>query len=150
MKKKSIITITVCIVLIFALSICAVASNGNKTAKLYYRDIKINVNGETITPKDATGKTVEPFIIDGTTYLPVRAVAEALDCDVSWDSSTSTVIITDKTGNSDISDSKYGTVYVSKNGKMHSVPDCSGMKYYTAMSYEKAIAAGYERCSNCF
>ena len=42
-------------------------------------------------PKDANGNTVEPFIIDGTTYLPVRAVSNALGLNVGWDDATSTV-----------------------------------------------------------
>lgn len=32
------------------------------------------VIGVKIEPKDATGETVEPFIYNGTTYLPVRAI----------------------------------------------------------------------------
>lgn len=58
-----------------------------------YNDIKIVVDGKEITPKDANGNVVEPFIIDGTTYLPVRALANALGEDVSWEQSTSTVYI---------------------------------------------------------
>lgn len=42
------------------------------------------------------------------------------------------------------------TVYVSRKGKIHSIPNCSGMKYYTEMTYQAAVAAGYEFCSNCF
>ena len=61
-----------------------------------YRDIKIKLDGTEITPKDANGKTVEPFIIDGTTYLPVRAVGEAMGLDVDWDGETSIVQLEDK------------------------------------------------------
>lgn len=61
--------------------------------ELYYNDIKIRLNGKTLTPKDAAGNPVEPFIIDGTTYLPVRAVGEALGLNVSWDGATNTVIL---------------------------------------------------------
>lgn len=59
----------------------------------FYNDIKIVVNGSEITPKDVNGNIVEPFIIDGTTYLPVRALANALGEEVSWDQATSTVYI---------------------------------------------------------
>lgn len=59
-----------------------------KTATLNYNDIKITVDGKQVTPKDANGNTVEPFIIDGTTYLPVRGIASALGLDVSWDQAT--------------------------------------------------------------
>ena len=73
-------------------------NNGGKTgtenATLYYRDINIVIDGKTITPTDTDGNVVEPFIIDGTTYLPVRAVSEAVDCGVDWDGETNTVIIT--------------------------------------------------------
>lgn len=37
-----------------------------------------------------------PFISDSRTLVPVRAVAEALDADVLWDSETYTVTITSK------------------------------------------------------
>ena len=47
-------------------------------------------------PTDANGDYVEPFIIEGTTYLPVRAIASALDLDVNWDEETSTVILDEK------------------------------------------------------
>ncbi len=41
-------------------------------------------------------------------------------------------------------------VYVSNYGKIHRYASCSGMKYYTEMTYSAALAAGYSRCSNCF
>lgn len=63
-------------------------------ATLEYDDIKIVIDGETVTPKDVNGNTVEPFIIDGTTYLPVRAIANALGMDVAWDNSTKTATLT--------------------------------------------------------
>ncbi|MBQ3404178.1 MAG: copper amine oxidase N-terminal domain-containing protein [Oscillospiraceae bacterium] len=65
-----------------------------KTVTLAYRSIKINIDGKTIQPMDAQGRAVEPFIISGTTYLPLRAVSGALGCDVAWDESTSTITLT--------------------------------------------------------
>ena len=41
----------------------------------------------------------EPFIYDGTTYLPVRAVGEAVGKTVGWDGKTNTVTLS-STGNS--------------------------------------------------
>ena len=77
--------------IISTLVIPAIASTGSRDATLFYRDIKITLNGKEIDPKDANGTTVEPFIIDGTTYLPVRAISGALSLDVVWDDPTSTV-----------------------------------------------------------
>lgn len=71
----------------------ALAASGTVQKTLDYRDISISVNGTEITPTDVNGNSTEPFVIDGTTYLPLRAIAEALDCDVRWDAAANTVII---------------------------------------------------------
>ena len=71
----------------------ALASNRTATMTVTYSDVKIVVDGTEITPKDVNGKYVEPFISDGTTYLPVRAVASALGKEVGWDGDTNTVYI---------------------------------------------------------
>lgn len=71
----------------------ALAASGTVDATLTYRDIKILVDGEEITPTDVNGQSTEPFTLDGTTYLPLRAIAQALGCDVGWDDVTGSVII---------------------------------------------------------
>ena len=72
----------------------ALAYSGSKTEKLSYNNIAVELDGTKLTLRDASGNTVEPFIIDGTTYLPVRAIAEAMGLDVTWNSSTQTVKLT--------------------------------------------------------
>jgi hypothetical protein len=59
----------------------------------HYDGIKIYVDQQLVTPKDANGTVVDPFIVDGTTYLPVRAVAGALGKEVGWDGTTKSVYI---------------------------------------------------------
>jgi hypothetical protein len=71
----------------------ALASSGSRTLTAVYGDIQIYIDKERITPKDVTGKTVEPFAVDGTTYLPIRAISEAFGKEVSWDGGTSSVYI---------------------------------------------------------
>lgn len=66
------------------------------TAVAAQQGISILINGNKIVPKDVNGNIVEPFLQDGTTYLPIRAVSEALGKNVSWDGETQTVSITDK------------------------------------------------------
>ncbi|MBQ3055636.1 MAG: hypothetical protein IJC88_05990 [Oscillospiraceae bacterium] len=75
----------------------AYAAN-TKTIEAFYNNIKIYVDGVKIEPKDATGKTVEPFIYNGTTYLPVRAVGEAIGKTVAWDGATQSVYLGGKPG----------------------------------------------------
>lgn len=47
--------------------------------------IKILVNGEEFKPKDANGRDVMTFVYDGTTYAPLRALAEAYGLEVGYD-----------------------------------------------------------------
>ncbi|MDL2288187.1 hypothetical protein LJC32_02265 [Oscillospiraceae bacterium OttesenSCG-928-F05] len=81
------------VVMVISLAVPAMAANYNKNMNVTYRDIKISVDGSYFSPKDATGRTVEPFIYEGTTYLPVRGVAEAVGYNVTWDNNTSTVYL---------------------------------------------------------
>lgn len=67
-----------------------------ETINVTYDNIKIMIDGKEYQPKDANGNAVEPFIYQGTTYLPVRAIANAFDKDVDWEALTSTVTLGSK------------------------------------------------------
>ena len=69
-----------------------------KTIQVLYNDISLVVDGVPITPRDANGVEVEPFVYNGTTYLPVRAVGEAIGKQVTWDGNTQTVYIGEAPG----------------------------------------------------
>jgi len=71
----------------------AVAASVTKTIDVTYRNIKLAVNGREFVPKDVNNSVVEPFIYNGTTYVPIRAVSQALNQRVTWDGDTSTVYI---------------------------------------------------------
>ena len=90
----------------------AFAKQIRKTAELFYNDIKISLNGQNIQPYDANGNKVEPFIIEGTTYLPVRAVGDALGLNVEWDAQNQTVLLS----NSSKNPSATGMVVCEKGG----------------------------------
>lgn len=70
-----------------------VKSNRAVNTLLTYRNIRVTLDGQVVTLKNVTGQTIEPFIMNGSTYIPVRAVAAALGCEVGWDDRTSTVIL---------------------------------------------------------
>ena len=74
-------------------SFSALAITGTVQKALDYHDIKILLNGQELMPANANGEYVEPFTIEGTTYLPVRAIASALGLIVNWDEETNTVIL---------------------------------------------------------
>lgn len=77
--------------LVMGFALPALAANYNQNINVVYRDIKMKINGNTITPRDASGSVVEPFIYNGTTYLPVRAVGDAVGYTVNWDQNSATV-----------------------------------------------------------
>lgn len=72
------------------------AKQASETINVIYDNIKIMIDGKEYLPTDANGKSVEPFIYNGTTYLPVRAIANAFDKDVDWEAQTSTVTLGSK------------------------------------------------------
>ena len=71
----------------------AAATGTTRDITVIFRDIRLVINGQQVTPRDAHGNVVEPFILDGTTFLPVRAVAEAVGLPVHWDGNTNTVYL---------------------------------------------------------
>lgn len=88
-------------ILISALSAggVAIAKSSIENIEVTYDNIKIYMDGELVEPKDANGQTVEPFIYDGTTYLPVRAVGNAIGKEVNWDGVEKVVYLGAKPGN---------------------------------------------------
>ena len=93
---------------------CAVfASTGTQNISATYDNIKIVVDGRTVNA------SAEPFIYNGVTYLPVRAVGEALGKEVSWDSSTNTIYLGDvpKTENSQQDNNAQKDTFVVSNVK---------------------------------
>lgn len=88
-----------------------------------------------------------PQIIDGRTLVPVRAIAESLDCDVDWDGDTRTVVITSAAEETPELSEEYTIEYddsmearssLAKNFKITSITKNSDGKYeitYTVQTY---------------
>ena len=91
--KRRILFLFTAIVILAVASFATFGENLSKTVELYFRNIKIIIDGKEYIPTDADGDRVEPFIYNGTTYVPLRAVANAFDKEVEWDDTTSTIII---------------------------------------------------------
>ncbi len=111
----------------------AYAKTGSEMIEAAYNNIKIYMDGVLVNAKDANGKAVEPFISNGTTYLPVRAVGEAIGKQVTWDGASSSVYLGEVPGQmtylTDIMDaysSNRYAKYTPENGKSFSM---GGTKY---------------------
>lgn len=61
--------------------------------------VRIIIDNKELIPTDVNGNRVDPIIVNGTTYLPVRAIADALGKAVYWDGPNYTVYLGDMNGN---------------------------------------------------
>ncbi|AHM56209.1 copper amine oxidase domain protein [Peptoclostridium acidaminophilum DSM 3953] len=92
-SKKMVIAFVVMLsIMILPIAQYSHASVMKKTVDAWYRDLKIVANGTQVQ------MPLEPFIMNDSTYVPVRALSEILGKNVGWDGATSTVTITDKPG----------------------------------------------------
>lgn len=90
--KKLIITIAALMALAttaFAANEVTITEAGN--FHIYYNDVE---KGFT----DVNGTVVRPIVLEGTTYLPVRAASELVGLSASWNGETSTVTLTAGSG----------------------------------------------------
>ena len=69
-----------------------IAAMAEKTIKVS-TGVSIYIDDKKLNPTDANGNPVEVFIYNGTTYLPLRAISEALDKPVTWDGKTRSVYV---------------------------------------------------------
>lgn len=83
MKRKILISTVILVVL---LSSVALGKGAYINIRAYYDNIKIEVDGNKIE------LDTEPFIYKDKVFVPVRAIAEGIGCNVEWDSNTKTVI----------------------------------------------------------
>ena len=69
-------------------------------------DVQVGINlymdDKGFVPRDVNGQETYPFISDGTTYVPIRAVASLFNADIKWDAKTNSVYINTKGKKSDL------------------------------------------------
>ncbi len=98
MNKKNVSVIAGLLVGATLAGTSLLAVNTTTLNNVISEGIKIVIDGQKLVPTDANGNTVEPFVYNGTTYLPVRAVANAFGKAVYWDGPEFTVYLGDMDG----------------------------------------------------
>lgn len=138
---SSFMTGMVTMLLLVCITGSALATSGKVTKELEYRNISVTLDGEKLDLRDAKGNAVEPFMFEGTNYLPVRALAESLGLSVSWDGANATVVLT--------SPAEKEATYITRTGsKYHNDPHCNGGTYWE-VPLSTAIGMGLEPREKC-
>jgi hypothetical protein len=88
-------------VLVSAVAVSALAISGRMTIEI--DPINVQVNGSTFQPKDVNGNDVPVFVYNGTTYAPLRALAEAYGLEVGYDKETNMATVGAPVGASTLS-----------------------------------------------
>ena len=93
MKSKvlSFLSGVLCTIAIIGLPVTALAASNCFTIEC--NPIKVLVNGEVFQPKDAKGNDALVFTYNGTTYAPMRALAEAYGLEVGYDGSKNLAMV---------------------------------------------------------
>lgn len=92
--------------------------------------VGIVIDGESLLCYDANGALVEPFVYEGTTYVPVRAIAQAFNTSVSWDQATKTVHLGTAGGNPTLGEQ----INIFYNGEEFIPEDVNGNRVYPILS----------------
>lgn len=87
-KNKKIIMMVSLVVSLIGFNVYGFADDLMQSIEVFFNQINIEVNGEQID--------VDNILYNGTTYAPLRTVAEMLGKEVGWDGETNTVSIKDK------------------------------------------------------
>jgi len=78
-------------------------------------DLKVRVNGTVAQLNDEQGKAILPITYEGSTYLPVRAVANALNVAVDYDAANQEVILGEKVNGTPLNAEKFNDYMYTKD-----------------------------------
>lgn len=112
--------------LIGGLGISALAASGAMTITV--DPINIQVNGQTFQPKDAQGADVPVFAYNGTTYAPLRALAEAYGLEVGYDAEANMATVGEVAPNPDTAAAYADWTAEGDSGETHIVKLFEGFK----------------------
>ncbi|NOU78228.1 hypothetical protein GC101_04975 [Paenibacillus sp. LMG 31459] len=97
--RKSVFVSTIVVSSLLFGTVGVFAGNGVEAikAKLNH-DIKFVLNGSKWTPKDQSGNNLSALVYNGSTYVPLRSVSEALGAEVDFDAASLTISIDGSSG----------------------------------------------------
>lgn len=90
-NKKKLLSMILAVVIIVGAAGTALGAGNYITKKIWQGPITMYRNNQPVQ------LGVSPLIMDGTTYVPVRAMAQLLGLNITWDNPSRSIFITDNT-----------------------------------------------------
>jgi hypothetical protein len=91
--KKSLAVLLLLVSVLFGATGVYAGANLEKISAYLNHDINFVLDDQEWQPKDPDGKVLSPIIYNGSSYLPTRAIAEAVGAKVDWNNETKTIMI---------------------------------------------------------
>ncbi len=88
--NKRVMLPVLAIILALSIATAGYASGTSQWLEAWFMNVKIKVNGQEVAMDKA------PFIVDGTTYVSVRSMANIFNKNIEWDGTNYIVSVTDK------------------------------------------------------
>lgn len=95
LKKKFLSSVAVILLISLAITTISFAIGYKQQIWASFNNIKIYRNGEQVQ-LDLPEGSLEPFIVNSRTYVPLRAIAQLFDKEVLWDGTNYRIDINDK------------------------------------------------------
>lgn len=93
MSKIIKVSFVLSILLAFSVGVVSSQAINEKIEVVLAQDISFELDGGSHVFRDSDGQTQYPLIHEGSSYLPVRSVAEAVGVEIDWDGNTRTIIL---------------------------------------------------------
>ncbi len=95
--KKRVVVLVLCAVFLLGSSLGAVgAATSQEIKAILNYEIKMKINGAEFQPVGSDGKPMYPITYNGSTYLPVRAISQALSIAADYDGANKIVYLGEK------------------------------------------------------
>jgi hypothetical protein len=93
-KKKLLVSLGLFTLIASSVSLGAYAGANLEEVKAYLnKGIQVQLNGQPLQIKDSAGQNTYPLSYKGTTWLPVRAIGDALSVGIGWDEKANAIDI---------------------------------------------------------
>lgn len=132
--KKALTALVLALALFGAFNLVSYAADGLQEINAYLNsNVNFKLDGEEQILKDASGVRTYPITYQGTTYVPIRSVANLLGVNVDWDQATQSILLGEPEGGVDLIDT-YKAYYINEFKQVQTADkqepmDISGKSY---------------------